>query len=230
MSVESSSRAILALACKRKEEISVTLKDSNREYRSSFVGMPEKGGVFFYIDTLPQDAARKYLTANKSILVGKFDMHDVRYNFESTFADIVKYNGLEALKLKMPSKIGVLQRRQYFRVEPRISDPVKILLPGGEEATAIDVSTGGASFWCKRYYTEESIIDIQVTLPGESNVLHLKFKVIASDKIKESFLTRRKSVGPYKVRGRFQNQSNKEIQTIQHYGHARQREVIRVSG
>ena len=230
MSVESSSKAILALACKRIEELVINIEGSKIGHRSSFVGMPDKTGAFFYIDALPQGADRRHLTPDKSLLSGKFDMHDVRYKFKAIYAGLVKYGGFNSLRLKVPDKISVLQRREHFRVEPKISNPIKIYLPDGEETTAIDVSTGGASFWCKRPYPEGAIVNMRIDLPGETEILKLDLNVIASDKVKDSYTARKRSIAPYKVRGKFQNPLPKDIQTIQHFGHARQREVIRITG
>ncbi|VAX24313.1 hypothetical protein MNBD_NITROSPINAE01-126 [hydrothermal vent metagenome] len=229
MATESSSKAILSLACKRKEELVVRIEGSGRIYRSSFLCIPEQLEGHFCIDNLPQGAARKYLTANKSILSARFDMHDVRYSFKATYAGMVKYNKFDALKVKIPDKIKAIQRREHFRVEPKISNPIKIKLPDGEESTAIDVSTGGASFWCKHSYPVGTVINVSINLPGEAETLKLDFEVIASDKTKESYATRKRKVGLFKIRGKFPNPSQKEIQLIQHFGHARQREVIRIT-
>lgn len=89
----------------------------------------------------------KILDASKVIFVTFQDR--VKVQFTSEHIAKIRYDGRDAFRIELPESLLKLQRREYYRLETPISDPLKCIvsLPDGKgvELTIADISVGGIS-------------------------------------------------------------------------------------
>lgn len=88
---------------------------------------------------------RKILESDKIILVTTQDR--VKIQFAVDRIEPIRFNDRPAFRLKLPETLLKLQRREFYRLETPIANPLKCSIPleGGEkiEVSVADISIGG---------------------------------------------------------------------------------------
>ncbi len=224
---------ILSLACEQKTPVILSVDEAQSKYRSMFIDVYRDG--LLYVDTIfAKNKKTNPLVPGQSVIKAYFDVNAIRQSFETVFLGIVDYQGYETMKLRIPSSIRVEQRREYFRVEPTINNPVQIYFrdkiisdPGKSKnkSSILDISAGGASFFQHRSVKPTIVMPISIELPGSKDFIETNYEVIGSDEQKIRRHPKTGKMIKYKIRGRFVEISEKSIQIISRYVTTRQREI-----
>ena len=231
---------LITSACDATEPLSVSIKDSQHSYRSMFLGMDSGDG--FFIDALGTKAGDNRFVPGESIVTIIFQIHNVLYQFESLFTSMDTYQKYPALRLKLPTEIKEEQRREFFRVEPTVNDPVvisdmqkideppdAIVSPELETAHAINISLGGLAFRSSRPMDSETEVRMDLRFPMEDDLLEIDFKVIRSDQQSTTNAFKYAKAKPYIICGRFINSDTAKLKMIQKYILERQRQLLKLS-
>jgi len=224
---------VLSLACEQKASVSLSVDGARFEYHSMFIDVDRDG--LLYIDTIfSRNTKPKRLVPGQSVVKAYFDLNFIRQSFETLFLGMVDYQGYETMKLKMPSNIHVEQRREYFRVEPTMNDPVHMYFEDDissergkskNKSSVLDISAGGASFFTRRSVEAAIVMPISIELPGSEDFIETNYEIIGADELKSRKRFATGETIKYKVRGRFVEISEKYIQMISRYVTKRQREI-----
>ena len=147
---------------------------------TTVLDVDEENGVL-YLDCAPTPAQNRRIAASDNISFETMLDH-IRILF---FASQIKedtHDGLPALSMAIPPSVIRLQRREYYRVQTPISNPVRCTLQiqhelGAESITVPlkNVSTGGVAIVDEKKILDNTIglvyKDCQIHLPGNTTVI-----------------------------------------------------------
>lgn len=221
-------RHIIERACRRSVHTEVTVKGTGKRYGSFFVAMnPARSGEF-YLDALAPHSMHEFLTPGVTVLELDFDIRGTRYQLESLYRGIELYEGFHALRLEIPPAIRETQRREAYRVRPRITDPARLELANGEKINLHDISGRGVSFTLDRKIAPGQMLAARLRLPGERAPLNLKIEVVACEPRNNHGVP--VAPGMCLTRGKFAGLSLDEERRVYSYVLDRERELLRVFG
>ncbi len=142
-------RSKIKRCCDNRYTVSVEIDEHAVEFMSIFLECnPDKGWIM--IDRLVPEKGNEYIGKSKSLRV-TFRDNGVIHSFDSRYLGSVS-GGKGGIKIAFPVRIEAAHRREFFRVEPSLKNPVTIHVivdddPPLEFETAMrDISEGGLSF------------------------------------------------------------------------------------
>jgi len=221
-------RYVVERACRRSVHVEITIKGTDREYGSFFVEISPNNSGEFYLDALVPHPMHEFMTPNATVLELDFDMRGTRYQCESLYRGIELYEGFHALRMEIPASIRETQRREAYRVRPRITDPARLEFSSGEKINLHDISGGGVSFTIGRKLSPGQTLAARLRLPGERAAVNLKIEVVACEP--RSHNGAPAGPGMCLTRGKFAGLSLDEERRVYSYVLDRERELLRVFG
>jgi len=154
----------------------------DQAYQGTFTEILEENGQrYILLDKLWPGGMVLLLSDKSSLtLFYSFDASNlgfdlVPYYFDSSVLGNVSVD-LPVLRVQWPVVINRMQRRQFFRVDPSVTEPVRVVFPhfpGGEEAAfeqkLADVSSGGFSVRMRTPAVSEGqeVKNILIVLPDQ---------------------------------------------------------------
>lgn len=225
-----SARGVIALACEHRVAASVKIGEEE-SFGTTFVGF-DTDGRYFYTDLLLPRHGEDLMLAGESVAEIVFMHNGVRYSFDSLFEGVDFWEGFDSLKFAMPKSVTAVQRRNDFRVEPRIGEPVlMILLHEGVEVTrAINISAGGARFRTLKPMEPGTEAQVYIKLPGERETMLISARILDSARVERPASRKNTMVKRYEIRSEFSGAPSSILQAIRRYVVNRQRELINFPG
>lgn len=172
----------LKALCARRIAVEISLENQPEVFQAAFRECEVKGRrkALLFDSLSPSGAAHLLAEAPSLVLFYHFDpsglgLHWIPYHFESRWLAEVS-GGVLVVRLAWPDLIRRLQRRQFFRVDPSLTEPIRVRFPhfpgGGEVAfnrTVYDVSGGGFSVAMQAPAVKEGqeVKNILMVLPDE---------------------------------------------------------------
>lgn len=226
--VESSpSMAVVKSAVKTKQKVTVTLPHAQGEQRRSFfVGVNEGPDPGFYIDLMLPDDAAQSLEPDRTLVAMRFAHAGAPHELKAVYAGKENFDGFPSLRFHPPVSVKNLQRRQFFRVEPKMSEPVDLAIQNGlnETTSALDISLGGVRFRASNKVSQGEAFELTMKLPGApSSILSAMGHV--RDCAQANMAPRAKTGKPYYVRVEFDGIDDKAAHSLNKYLFNRQREI-----
>ena len=127
----------------------------------------------------------RLLTAKELVFVIFFE--NIKVQFRAQLAQASVYEGRPAFRVRLPSQILRLQRREFFRVRTPVTGKATCLVPQGsgtakyESLQVINISVGGLAVMSYPHHFEipmgEAIRDCFLDLPGVGPI-NVSFKVV----------------------------------------------------
>ncbi|MBF0171474.1 MAG: PilZ domain-containing protein [Nitrospinae bacterium] len=224
---------ILRHGCAQNVRGSCHLDGRHDSYGTTFLGLqPQKsGGPLLFIDTLTPRVSRAALEEKKTRLSIDFTVTQIPYRGDFLFRRVEKWEGFDALALSVPQELVERQRREYFRVEPKMSAPVhiKIATPMGEEAEVLDISQGGARIRAVEPVPAGEVAEIFLAMPtNPKGWVELKAKVVDSGELPPG--VGKPGERRHYIRLQFVNPEPEQTREINQYIVVRQREDLKFLG
>lgn len=223
----SDAMAVVKSAVKTKRKMTVTLPHAQGgQRRSFFVGVNEGQNPGFYIDLMLQDDFAQSLEPGRTLAVMRFALAGAPHELKAVYAGKEDFDGFPSLKFHPPLSVENLQRRKFFRVEPKMSEPVDLAIQSGlnETTSALDISLGGARFRASSKVNEGEAFELTMKLPGApSSILNAMAHV--RDCTQADTTKRAKTGKPYCVRVEFDRIDDRSAHSLNKYVFNRQREI-----
>ena len=219
---------IIALACEHKQSVEIMTEDGET-YKTIFVGFDTES-PWFYTDLLMPRYAEDLLTRGESAATFSFLLNGVMCKFDTVFDGVDEWGGFDSLRFHMPSHIKHYQRRDEFRVEPRISEPVMVAVANQDvEAAAVaNISVSGVFFNTKNPLDAGFITPVFLKFPDDTPMLRLNLEVIEAHKTRRPPRHKRAGERVFEIRARFVGITNSAAQLIRRYVTRRQRELLQL--
>ena len=219
---------VISLACETKTELSIIILGKTDKNRSMFIGLSPTEKSVFYIDIFGSKAEQSSLEPGKTKFSNNFEISTIQYSFTSTFLAIEKFEGFDSLKIQAPPKIFSEQRREFYRVDPRLSEPVVITLEDKSTFTALNISGGGLCFRNDKPIPLGTGMKVKIKLPTVDEQIESELEVVRIDMDPITGRSKYMAAGRYKIRCRYNGMLNREIQIIQRYIITYQRENLKL--
>jgi hypothetical protein len=223
----SDAMAVVKSAVKAKQKTTVTLPHAQDEQRRSFfVGVNEGPDPGFYIDLMLPDDYAQSLEPGVTLAVMRFALAGAPHELKAVYAGKEILGGFPSLKFHPPVSVKNLQRREFFRVEPKMSEPVDLAIQSGlnETTNALDISLGGARFRASNKVSQGEAFELTMKIPGApSSVLSAMAHV--RDCVQANMAPRAKTGKPYYVRVEFDGIDDRAAHSLNKYLFNRQREI-----
>ena len=224
----SEAMAVVESAAKTRQNLTVIFPDAPEERRRSFfVGVKEGGESGFYIDIMLPEPSALVFEPGRMVTM-RFSLRGAPHELKAVYAGKEDFGGFASLKFHPPVSVENLQRRKFFRVEPKMSEPVDLAIQSGlnETTSALDISLGGTRFRASSKVNEGEACELTITIPGApSSVLSAMAHV--RDCVQANMAPRAKSGKPYFVRVEFDMVDDRFAHSLNKYLFSRQRELAR---
>jgi c-di-GMP-binding flagellar brake protein YcgR len=120
------------------------------------------------------DAPEKNAALLNATEVSFSSFHErIKVRFDSADLELVTIDGQPLFRIPLPTELQRFQRREYFRVQTSLTNPVKCLIPtpqGTVDAAVIDISVGGIGILAYEHAVPvtpgETYHGCQLSLPG----------------------------------------------------------------
>ncbi len=217
--------SMIPAVCKKKVAVNISVLGTLDSYESQFLGWDEKTYAF-YVAPIQTSTADFALTQGQTSVRFNFTFHNIRRRFRALYAGIWQFNGLDTLRFSVPEQIETVQRREYYRVSPKVNQPVKVQFryEQMETSEAIDISAGGVSFSFSKRIIPGVKLGLSLDIPNErlikTDVETCGYGVFNGDMEKGSALP------SYKVRTKFSHLNLGDSELIGHYVAKRQRDLV----
>lgn len=216
---------------KNRRVVTVFLPHAPNDYRRSFfVGIDQKNRPGFYLDMLLPSPRPRLLTPDHTEAIIRFTHKDSPHEMTAVYAGTEYFDGFPSLKFHPPQNLTNLQRRKYYRVEPKTSEPVEIAIENEtSESSALDISLGGVRFYASKEVNEGEHFGLRVKIPNKPVSILDAHALVRScvpvDGVKHAHKTR-----PYCVRAEFDGIDPKTVHELNKYLFNRQREIGQMMG
>ncbi|AXK39156.1 flagellar brake protein [Crenobacter cavernae] len=114
-----------------------------------FLEVDAKAGVLIFDWGSNPDTNRQMLESERNVFVCSPD--GVKTQFVTGAAREVEYEGRQAFEADLPEQVVKLQRREYFRIQTPVINPLVCLIDdfpeGPIELPLYDISLGGIALW-----------------------------------------------------------------------------------
>jgi c-di-GMP-binding flagellar brake protein YcgR len=131
---------------KRKLLVNLDLHDSRQIVVTSVLAVSEAKNVLI-LDSAPGDALNQDLMSGKGAeFVAQMD--GVSISFATGPVTLCEYEKLPALRIALPKSLVRLQRREHFRVQMPIANPVKCIVPSQSPNEPDPISTHIVDIGC----------------------------------------------------------------------------------
>ena len=209
--------------CAKNTRLEVMIDDSIVTFQSLFIG-GDQDKKNLLIDELVPHKGNDIIKRSHSIkLVYMVDR--IIYTFKSRYLDYIKDKPL-SLKIDYPSCVERLQRREHFRIEPSLDDPIEFSfdLVIKIHGKMVDISAGGFAFLAenKSYHIE---------IEPESEIGEVRFKLPGGEETKipavVKHLSQHHDDKRYKCGVEFKAISEKDQNKIVAYIIQRQQEILK---
>jgi c-di-GMP-binding flagellar brake protein YcgR len=225
------SLTVVKTALKTRQNVTVFLPNAPEErWRSFFVGVnqgPESG---FYIDPMVPDVSERSFEPGRTLAVIRCSVAGAPHEIQAVFAGKEDFGGFPSLKFHPPVSVKNLQRREFFRVEPKRSEPVGLDIQNGlnETTSALDISLGGVRFRASSKVSQGEAFELTMKIPGApSHILNAMAHV--RDCSQTNMARNAKTVKPYCVRVEFDKIDDRDAHSLNKYLFNRQRELRLIS-
>lgn len=173
-----SRREIIALLRGLKESnqlISMMINEGSEAFITSVLDLDDINNIVI-IDSAPSQAANQRIVESPRVFFeGLLDRISIQ--FSSSGIQRTIYDGRPALQLPIPVSLIRLQRREYYRINTPLSNPIRCIVPVEDEFgmalvkfSLVDISCGGIAMLDERKILDNTIgvtyQDCQVDLPG----------------------------------------------------------------
>ncbi|MBF0170614.1 MAG: PilZ domain-containing protein [Nitrospinae bacterium] len=214
---------LIGRASAEKRPVALRIDGAAYRYKSLFV-QSDAGEGLFHIDMLFPRSAARLLLPHESRVRFSFEENGVKYSFLSLYLGTGASGGFDSMLFAFPETIEESQRRGDYRVQPRMSEPVKVVTGPdlSETAPALDVSAGGVSFRAGKQVRSGDRFETIIALPG-GGVVEAALEVLYCDPLPEA------REMPWRIRARFAKIAPGDRETLIRYVMSRQREIIRTS-
>ncbi len=135
----------------RKLLVNLDLPDSRHVVITSVLAVDEANNALI-LDSARGDALNHELTSIKGGAEFITHLDGVSISFTTGAMSLCDYDKLPALRLALPSSLIRLQRREHFRVQLSLADPVKCIVPATMDgapqpitAHIVDIGCGGVA-------------------------------------------------------------------------------------
>ncbi len=177
-----SRREILALLRGLRENnqmISMMINGGSEVFITTILDVDDTNNLIT-IDSAPnQPANQRVMEAPRVFFEGLLDRISIQ--FASSSLQRTEHDGRPALQFAIPSSVIRLQRREYYRINTPLSNPIKCVVPIEVEArieyakfSLVDISCGGIAILDDRKLLDSTIgtlyDDCQIDLPGTGNI------------------------------------------------------------
>jgi len=216
---------MIPAVCEKNVVVNISMLGALDIYESKFLGWDEETYAF-YVAPIKTPMADFALAQGKTSVRFNFTFNNVRHRFRALYAGIWKFNELDTLKFFVPEQIETVQRREYYRVSPKMDQPVKVKFHYErlEASEAIDISAGGVSFSFSKRIMPGVKLGLSLNIPNErlikTDVETCGYGVFNDDMEKHSALP------AYKVRTKFSHLNLGDSELIGHYVAKRQRDHV----
>lgn len=206
------------------ETVTVRSGDSDTTLLTTILEVfPDKGMFIFDMGQVPKINAR--IGSSKRLF---FDAnpHQVEIRFASTKATSAKYQGDQVFAAPIPEILYRVQRREFFRVDTPILNPITCQIPGGTGVKIyelFDISIGGIGVNDPHYQIDSTLSVFDVI---ENCILHIpEFGDIKLDLEIRSAYEKRRGVKTIRRFGfAYKELSSVHMTAIQRYINRRQME------
>jgi hypothetical protein len=171
--------------CDDNIRTNVILRGRDDSYGAMFVGLKERADEppHIFVDTFVPRISQSLLEPGKTRMILHFTQNNIPTKAECVFDGPATWEGYDALRLVAPTSLDTQQRREYYRVEPRYSDPVyvKIKQPFLEDADVVNISQGGVYLRTKHRADIGDALELHVAAPTAPECwLGMKATVVAA--------------------------------------------------
>ena len=223
---------LISRACQLHQNINLTIDGKLDRFRTFFVSMDEDGRAFFVDSLTPRDGA-DILIPGKTVTRVTFDMYGVGRRFRAVYEGTEKVGKFDSLKFLLPERVDEIQRHQYFRVRPRLNDPVEVGFKHSDNlfnSEVIDISAGGISFSSDERVNPGSTVDSVITLPSNYKPLRTRLSTRSTELLDASVYSKKDSkAGRYRIRAQFKSLDLGDTQALDRYIMERQRDTIKIN-
>jgi c-di-GMP-binding flagellar brake protein YcgR len=225
------SMAVVKAALKTRQNVTLFLPHAPEErWRSFFVGVNEGPESGFYIDLVTPDVSALALDPGRTLAVIRCSVGGAPHEIQAMYAGRENFGGFPSLKFYPPVNVRNLQRREFFRVEPKRSEPVDLAIQSGlnETTNALDISLGGVRFRASSKVSQGEACELTMKIPGApSSVLNAMAHV--RDCTQTNIARNAKTAKPYCVRVEFDKIDDRAAHSLNKYLFNRQRELTLIS-
>lgn len=221
------SMAAVKAALKTSRYVTVALPHAPEDRRRSFfVGVNEGPEPGFYIDVMTPDVSAQELEPGRTLAVIRFTLADAPHELKAVYAGREIFDGFPSLRFHPPVSVKNLQRRQFFRVEPKRSEPVDLSIQSGlnETTSALDISLGGVRFKASNKVNQGEAFELTMKIPGAPAAV-LNAMAHVRDCSETNVPKNVKTGKPYCVRVEFDKIDDRSAHSLNKYLFNRQREI-----
>ncbi len=221
---------IIEMAAKNSAKASVSIKGESLNYKTEIVGCDIENGVFYIDPLLPKSGNHLLEETKRKVDLMLWD-HGAEYSMSATFAGTSSWERFSAMKFLLPERIKILQRRGDFRVTPKIIEPVTLVVELDEPfaGETIDISAGGMAFRCKYEMKNGLMVPAELSLPNVDTDISIKLDLLDVSKFEPPRSGVQDQV-KFRIRTKFREISNSDVQAIRRYVTQRQRETLKMIG
>jgi c-di-GMP-binding flagellar brake protein YcgR len=161
------------------------------------------------------DANSRLLGSSRMTLVMWLD--GVKLQFPAQSAEPTSYQGLPALRIRVPAEMLRLQRREYFRARIPLASPLhaRLPLPEGEaKARVLDISVGGVAIVMPEH---APLLPIGTLLRPCRMELPDYGELVAGLEIRNDMATAERAAKAHRYGCRFMNLPRQAIAAIQRF-------------
>ncbi len=180
------------------------------------------------VDTLLPRVSRNALTEGETNITIDFTVAQIPYRGDFVYHGVTQWEGFDALLLSLPTKLTERQRREHFRVEPKIANPIRIRIASPVEGAGevLDISQGGARIRTVEPVAPGEVAELFLAMPTTPGAwLELKAKVVESGELPKGI--GRPGDHRHFIRLQFVNPEPEREREITQYVVVRQREDLK---
>ncbi|VAX22553.1 hypothetical protein MNBD_NITROSPINAE02-711 [hydrothermal vent metagenome] len=225
-----SPQELIQRACKLRQPMAITIDGRLTKFRSVFLKIDDNGETF-YMGRLDPPVDEGFLAPNRTVTRISFDIYGIGRHFRAVFLGKNRVGNREILKFTVPEEIDTIQRREYFRVRPRLSDPVNVLFQHRESKQvtgAVDISAGGVCFNSPDRITPDVTLPSVIKLPSDYEPFRVKLNTRGVDKLQNPIYKKGKLIKPYRIRAQFKKLVIADLNALDKYIMDRQRDIIKI--
>jgi len=129
-------------------------------------------------DSAPNEGVQRRVLESRRLVFVAF-VHGVKLQFEAARTEAISFEDRPALRVRLPERVIRMQRREFFRVRPLASRPVRCNVRDAHANRSIslrvlDVSGGGLAVVCKddeaQFSLGMELPDCVIDFPGEGSI------------------------------------------------------------